>query len=282
MIRNSELAPLRDTVRARRLDGARIGFVPTMGNLHAGHMALVDHARRHADFVVVSIYVNPLQFSAGEDFSTYPRTMDADSAALGAAGVDLLFAPGDSLMYPRGMDDQTKVEVPGLSDILCGAGRPGHFRGVSTVVTRLFNMVLPDLAVFGKKDYQQLLVIRRMVEDLAMPVEIAGVDTVREPDGLAMSSRNQYLQLEQRRIAPELYKSIIQARSKITSKSAKLEEICDNSMQSLAKTGFAPEYFEIRRRGDLRPPAASDHELVILAAARLGAARLIDNVELDV
>lgn len=187
MIEVATVASLRDEVRGLRAARGRIAFVPTMGNLHDGHLSLIAEARRRADAVVASIYVNPLQFGPSEDYATYPRTPDADRVALARAGADLLFMPTDDAMYPRGPEAMTKVEVPGVSDILCGAFRPGHFRGVATVVNRLFNLVQPDLAVFGKKDYQQLLVIRLMVADLGLPVDIVGAETVREPDGLALA-----------------------------------------------------------------------------------------------
>lgn len=208
MIQIDTVEELRRQVRAWRAGRERIAFVPTMGNLHAGHVRLVEEARSRADRVVVSIFVNPLQFGPGEDFERYPRTLDADRKRLIGAGAELLFVPGVAEVYPRPPGEQTRVEVPGLSEILCGASRPGHFVGVATVVCKLFNMVQPDLALFGEKDYQQLMIIRRMVEDLALPVAILGVATVREADGLAMSSRNGYLTVEQRKIAPALQRSL--------------------------------------------------------------------------
>ncbi|MDH3870717.1 MAG: pantoate--beta-alanine ligase, partial [Gammaproteobacteria bacterium] len=195
MISARTAADLRARIREWRARGNRIAFVPTMGNLHAGHLRLVRHARAVADRVVASIFVNPMQFGPGEDFASYPRTLEADSAALMEADADLLFIPDIDVVYPRGPEQMTRVEVPALGDILCGASRPGHFSGVTTVVAKLFNLVQPDTAVFGEKDYQQLVIIRRMVKDLNMPVSIEGVATVREPDGLAMSSRNSYLQV---------------------------------------------------------------------------------------
>lgn len=276
------LGALRDAVAQFRQKGAKIVFVPTMGNLHAGHLALVDQAHRHGECVVASIYVNPLQFAANEDLSRYPRTPQPDLAALEQHGAHLVFTPDDALMYPAGLEQQTRVEVPGLSDILCGAHRPGHFRGVATVVNRLFNMVQPDFAVFGKKDYQQLLVIRRMVRDLAMPVTIISVDTVRAADGLALSSRNNYLDAAQRKLAPGLYHALCAARDKIVARSTKLREIESNSLQNLTEMGFTPEYFQICRQTDLQPAQPSDRELVILGAAKLGTTRLIDNLEVEV
>ncbi len=276
------LEDLRTTLAKVRQQGARIAFVPTMGNLHAGHLVLVDTAHRHAEYIVASIYINPMQFAAHEDLSTYPRTPDQDCDSLAERGTHLVFMPDDQTMYPHGLAQQTRIDVPGLSDILCGAGRPGHFRGVATVVNRLFNMVQPDVAVFGKKDYQQLLVIRRMVMDLAMPVEIIGVDTVRDKDGLALSSRNGYLNAEQRKKSPALYQSLLDARTRIEAKSAKFKEIERKSLQFLVDQGFAPEYFQICRQSDLVPAGPEDRALVILTAAKLGPARLIDNLELVV
>ena len=276
------LATLRGDIAQYRRRGVRIVFVPTMGNLHAGHLALVDEAQRCGERVVASIYVNPLQFAANEDLSRYPRTPDADRRELERHGVHLLFMPDDVTMYPVGLDQQTKVEVPELSDILCGAHRPGHFRGVTTVVSRLLNMVQPDTAVFGKKDYQQLVIIRRMVRDLAIPVKVVGVDIVRAKDGLALSSRNAYLDAGQRAVAPLLYQSLRRAQETIAARSMKFGEIERNSMQFLAEKGFEPEYFKICRRNDLSAPQTSDRELVILTAAKLGTTRLIDNLEVEI
>lgn len=279
MIIVETVAGLRREIAALRTQQKRIAFVPTMGNLHAGHLRLVEEARRLAHAVVVSIYVNPLQFGAGEDFAAYPRTPQEDEAALEAKAVDLLFMPGDREMYPRGLEAMTRVEVPGLSDILCGAYRPGHFRGVTTVVNRLFNLVQPDVAVFGKKDYQQWLIIRRMVDDLGMPVEIVGVETVREPDGLAMSSRNHYLSGTERRIAPRLYATLGTARDRLVAGAA-VAEVEALAAAELVAAGFRPDYVSVRRAEDLAEPGPADRRLVLLAAAWLGRARLIDNLEL--
>lgn len=210
-----QLNDLRNQVRAWRTAGERVGFVPTMGNLHEGHITLVREALQRVPRVVVSIFVNPLQFGPTEDLAAYPRTPEQDQARLAEAGCHLLFAPSVATMYPNGQAVQTRVEVPGLSDILCGASRPGHFIGVATVVCKLFNMVQPDLALFGEKDFQQLLVIRRMVADLAMPVEVSGVPIVREPDGLAMSSRNGYLSVGERAQAPSLYRTLTAAAQQL-------------------------------------------------------------------
>lgn len=280
MIIAETVAALRRALAELRAQRRRIAFVPTMGNLHAGHLRLVDEARRYAEAVVVSIYVNPLQFGPQEDFAAYPRTPAEDQALLAARDVELLFRPGDGEIYPRGLEAMTKVEVPGLSDILCGAFRPGHFRGVATVVNRLFNLVQPDVALFGKKDYQQWLIIRRMVEDLGMPVEIVGIETVREPDGLAMSSRNRYLSSAERRIAPRLYATLCAARDRLVAGGASVAEVEALAAAELTTAGFRPDYVSVRRAEDLAAPGPADQRLVILAAAWLGRARLIDNLEL--
>lgn len=255
-----------------------IGFVPTMGNLHQGHLSLVDHARRRCGAVVVSIYVNPLQFGENEDFGSYPRTWDTDRAALERLGAAAVFVPGEATMYPRGVAHQTRVIVPELGEILCGEFRPTHFQGVTTVVARLLNIVTPDVAVFGRKDYQQLVIIKRMVADLAMPVEIEGVDTARAGDGLALSSRNQYLSAEERAVAPGLYRVLRDCARRIEAGSD-IDESRRRGLEELVELGFRPDYLEVRRREDLSRPGPADRELVALAAARLGRARLIDNVE---
>jgi len=275
------LAGLRRQLRQWRQAGEDIGLVPTMGNLHDGHLELVRQARERCDRLVVSVFVNPLQFAAGEDFESYPRTLGADQQALRGLGVDLLFAPGVEEVYPRGEADHTRVEVPGISAILCGASRPGHFIGVATVVCKLLNMVQPDLAVFGEKDFQQLLVIRRMVEDLAMPVRILGVATVREADGLAMSSRNGYLSSAERRIAPRLYASLRQAAGTLRGGAQDYPEVERQGLEALRQAGFIPDYFVVRRSRDLAQPQAGERELVVLTAATLGRARLIDNLRVS-
>jgi pantoate--beta-alanine ligase len=279
MKRVHEVAPLRAQIADWRRQG-RVAFVPTMGNLHAGHLALIEEARRHADRVVSSVFVNPLQFGEGEDFEAYPRTLASDAAKLEQVDTDLLFAPPVEVIYPRPPAEQTRVEVPGLSDLLCGASRPGHFVGVATIVCKLFNLVQPDVAVFGKKDYQQLMVIRRMVEDLDLPVEIVGLDTVREDDGLAMSSRNAYLSAEERRQAPLLHQTLRRVAERISAGETDLEALTRQAEQTLEAGGFRPDYFAVRRARDLRRALEQDRELVILAAAFLGRARLIDNLEL--
>lgn len=281
MIECSTAAQLCDEIAARRTRGNRIGFVPTMGNLHAGHRRLMEEARRRADVLVVSIYVNPLQFGPKEDFAAYPRTPAEDRALLEDVGVDLLFAPEEREMYPRGRDRQTQVEVPELGDILCGAFRPGHFRGVTTVVARLFGLIRPDIAVFGKKDFQQLLIIRRMTADLCLPIEIVGVDTVREPDELAVSSRNRYLSAEERRRAPQLHAALARvARALAQGIPATQAEV--EAVVELETAGFRPDYVSVRRRADLAAPDGSDEFLVVLAAAWLGRTRLIDNLEFKI
>jgi pantoate--beta-alanine ligase len=261
--------------------GGNVAFVPTMGNLHAGHISLVKEARKIADRVVASIFVNPLQFGAGEDFENYPRTLERDSEMLIDEGTDLLFAPPVEVMYPKPQADQTRVEVPGLSELLCGACRPGHFVGVATVVCKLFNMVQPDIAVFGNKDYQQLMVIRRMVEDLAMPVAIVGVETMREADGLAMSSRNGYLGADERALAPMLYRTLSDLAARLGDGEDDFHRLEQEAAAVLDGAGFRTDYLAIRRASDLLDPAAGETELVILAAAYLGKARLIDNIEVS-
>jgi pantoate--beta-alanine ligase len=271
------VSDLRARVAAWRRAGERVGLVPTMGNLHEGHLELVKEVRPRVARTVASVFVNPMQFGAGEDFASYPRTLDADREKLAGERVDLLFAPSVDEVYPRGRVAQTRVEVPGISDILCGASRPGHFVGVATVVCKLFNMAQPDLAVFGEKDFQQLLVIRRMAADLCMPVEILGVPTVREPDGLAMSSRNGYLSVDDRRRAPRLY-AVLQQAAQALRDGEPVPGIERESAVLLQQAGFLPDYVEVRRAADLERPDRVDRDLVILAAARLGNARLIDNL----
>jgi len=272
------IAALRQQIAAWRRAGERIAFVPTMGNLHAGHLSLVARARELGERVVVSIFVNPLQFGEGEDLEAYPRTPEEDAAKLNAAGVALLFRPQEAEVYPRGRGGQTSVEVPGISDILCGASRPGHFRGVATVVAKLFNLVQPDVACFGEKDYQQLTVLRRMVADLNMPVELVGVPTMREADGLAMSSRNGYLTADERRIAPGLHRTLQQVAERLRAGERAWEALEADAREQLIGAGLRPDYVSIRRASDLELPENGDRSLVVLAAAFLGKARLIDNL----
>lgn len=271
------IGELKSTVREWRRQGVVTGFVPTMGNLHDGHLSLINVARSRADRVVASIFVNPLQFGDGEDYSGYPRTEERDKALLVDNGCDALFMPEVRELYPEGGVPVTIVEVPDLSNVLCGAHRPGHFRGVTTVVAKLFNLVEPDLAVFGEKDYQQLVIIRRMVEDLCFPVEVVGAPTGREADGLAMSSRNQYLTESQRQTAPALHRELLSAARALSEGERGFGEVCDQALAALWEEGFKPDYFEIRRASDLAEPGEADKQLVILVAARLGRARLIDN-----
>ncbi len=259
----------------------RVALVPTMGNLHEGHLTLVRRARESADHVVVSIFVNPLQFDRQKDLQSYPRTETKDLELLRSEGIDIAFTPSTGAIYPDSMDVHTRVEVPGISDIFCGASRPGHFVGVSTIVCKLFNMVQPQVAVFGKKDFQQLLIIRRMVDDLSMPVEIIGVDTVREADGLAMSSRNHYLDAQQRRIAPVLYQALKDTAEslRLGNKNYAVLELA--ATEKIAAAGLEPDYFSIRRSADLGEPQENERNLVILGAAFIGMARLIDNLEVS-
>lgn len=272
------LEPLREVIAS--LHG-KTALVPTMGNLHAGHLMLVRRARELADNVVVSVFINPLQFDREQDLQAYPRTEDHDLNLLQAEGVDLVFTPSADAIYPGSMDVHTRVEVPGISDVFCGASRPGHFVGVSTIVCKLFNMVQPQVAVFGKKDFQQLLIIRRMVNDLAMPVEIIGVDTVREADGLAMSSRNHYLDAQQRQIAPALYHALTDTEEslRLGNKDYAVLELA--ATEKIAAAGLEPDYFSIRRSSDLGEPKENEQNLVILGAAFIGMARLIDNLEVS-
>ena len=272
---------LRAAVARARGEGKRIAFVPTMGNLHSGHAALVTKAAQRADFVVASIFVNPLQFGPNEDLDKYPRTLVADQEKLLQAGCHLLFAPTADEMYPDGMGVQTRVSVPHLSEGLCGASRPGHFEGVATVVSKLFNMVQPDLAVFGQKDFQQLAVIRALVRDLNMPIQIIGEPTVRADDGLALSSRNGYLNAEQRAAAPAVYRTLNQLAEAIRQGRHDYPALIAEGQQALVAAGFKPDYLEVRQALNLRPATAEDRDLVILVAAVLGSTRLIDNLHLN-
>ncbi|HIP53555.1 MAG TPA: pantoate--beta-alanine ligase [Chromatiales bacterium] len=276
----TETTALRDRIAGWRKAGERIAFVPTMGNLHEGHLRLVQRAHELAPRRVVSIFVNPLQFGEGEDFGAYPRTLEADAEALRREGADLLYTPTVEGLYPRGQEAQTRVEVPGLSNILCGASRPGHFVGVATVVCKLFNLVQPDVAIFGEKDFQQLLVIRRMTEDLCLPVEIVGAETVREPDGLALSSRNGYLTPEERRIAPKLY-AVLRQIAEGVKKGEEIATLETLAEATLRQAGFVPDYLTVRTADDLAVPTPRDNQLVVLGAAWLGRARLIDNLKIQ-
>jgi len=276
------VAELRAHTKAWRLKDERIAFVPTMGNLHAGHLKLVQHAKAVAPRVVVSIFVNPMQFSADEDYESYPLTMGPDTEALMELDADLLFTPSVAEVYPGGVKHSTSVVVPGLNSILEGEHRPSHFNGVTTVVAKLFNIVQPDIAVFGEKDYQQLLIIKRMVCDLDMPVAIEAVETVREDDGLAMSSRNNYLQVAQRGIASQLYQALLDVKAAVEAGETDFQRVEGVATQRLAEAGLEPDYVSIRRQGDLEPPVAGDGQLVTLAAVRAVVTRLIDNLKISI
>jgi pantoate--beta-alanine ligase len=269
---------LRRHVNALRMRGVRTAFVPTMGNLHAGHLELVRQARLQAAHVSVSIFVNPAQFGPQEDYKNYPHTPELDHNALLGAGADLLFLPAVAEIYPQGPEQTTIVEVPDLNRVLEGEHRPTHFNGVTTVVAKLFNLVQPDVAFFGEKDYQQLLLIRRMVADLCMPIDIVGVATVREADGLAMSSRNGYLSPAERALAPRLYAILTEVKARVEGGGQELATIEQAALAELAAAGFRPDYVSVRRQSDLALPGPDDTALIALAAARLGPARLIDNI----
>ncbi len=269
---------LRERVRRWRHDGERVAFVPTMGNLHAGHGKLVTEARQRAQRVVVSVFVNPLQFGPNEDFASYPRTPEDDRRLLEELQVDLLFVPEVEDMYPHGQATTARVQVPELDSILCGAFRPGHFTGVATIVTKLLNLVQPDIALFGEKDFQQLMIIRRATEDLCLPIEIVGVATMREPDGLAMSSRNRYLSAADRAVSPTIFQTLERTRQQIESGSRNFEALERAGFEALKDAGFKPDYFSIRDAANLAAPSPQSAEVVILAAARIGRARLIDNM----
>lgn len=271
-------AELRQILKEWRREGQRVAFVPTMGNLHAGHGHLVREAGKRAERVVVSIFVNPLQFGPKEDFDRYPRTPEDDAALLESLNVDLIFSPSVPDMYPRGRNSSTLVDVPDLSGILCGEFRPGHFVGVATVVAMLLNLVQADYALFGEKDFQQLTIIRRMAEDLLIPTEIIGVPTIREADGLAMSSRNRYLTATERVIAPQLYATLSVARAALLAGRTDYDAIEAQGRTILASHGFRPDYFTVRDAITLQPPGPDTVDRVVLVAAWLGRARLLDNV----
>nr|WP_216668523.1 pantoate--beta-alanine ligase [Cronobacter sakazakii] len=268
---------LRQQIRRLRMEGKRIALVPTMGNLHDGHMKLVDEAKASADAVVVSIFVNPMQFDRADDLARYPRTLQKDCEKLNKRGADFVFAPTPEEVYPQGMSDQTYVDVPGLSTMLEGASRPGHFRGVSTVVSKLFNLVQPDVACFGEKDYQQLALIRKMTADMGYDIEIIGVPTVRAKDGLALSSRNGYLTSDQRKIAPGLSKVMNTMAEKLRAGERDLEAIIAAASEALSEKGFRPDDLQIRDADTLLALSPASQRAVILMAAWLGQARLIDN-----
>jgi len=274
------ITQLRETVSNARSQNLRVGFVPTMGNLHEGHLTLVKRAKEICDYAVVSVFVNPLQFGANEDLDKYPRTPERDAELLEGAGADLLFMPTVEEMYPGNLQVQTKVSVPDITTLLEGASRPGHFDGVSTVVTKLFNMVQPDAALFGEKDYQQLAVIRRMTADLCLPIDIIGVPTVRADDGLALSSRNGFLTPEQRAMAPAIHAALTAAKTALEQGRRDVAQIERETVETLQKAGFRPDYIHVRDGVTLRDVLPDSKSLVILAAASLGNTRLIDNVTL--
>ncbi|MGB5337420.1 MAG: pantoate--beta-alanine ligase [Woeseiaceae bacterium] len=273
---------LAEQIAEWRHNDEHVALVPTMGSLHAGHLALVELAREHAERVVVSIFVNPTQFGEGEDFDKYPRTLELDKRRLKTTAADLIFAPDVDTLYPFGIENATTVSVPGLTENFCGKSRPGHFDGVTTVVARLFAVVQPDVAIFGQKDYQQQLVIRRMTEDLGFPVSIITSKTVREDDGLAMSSRNVYLDDEQRATAAKLYEQLSSVGNELQNGRRNFDELASVAEQNLREAGFDVEYFAIRRALNLEIPDRDCDDLVVLAAAVLGEARLIDNVVVTV
>ncbi|HGU0381438.1 TPA: pantoate--beta-alanine ligase [Shigella flexneri 2a] len=268
---------LRQQIRRLRMEGKRVALVPTMGNLHNGHMKLVDEAKARADVVVVSIFVNPMQFDRPEDLARYPRTLQEDCEKLNKRKVDLVFAPSVKEIYPNGTETHTYVDVPGLSTMLEGASRPGHFRGVSTIVSKLFNLVQPDIACFGEKDFQQLALIRKMVADMGFDIEIVGVPIMRAKDGLALSSRNGYLTAEQRKIAPGLYKVLSSIADKLQAGERDLDEIITIAGQELNEKGFRADDIQIRDADTLLEVSETSKRAIILVAAWLGDARLIDN-----
>lgn len=271
---------LRSIVAQQRNNGQRIVFVPTMGNLHEGHISLVTEGLNQGDFVITSIFVNPMQFGANEDLDAYPRTLEQDQAKLFQAGNHLVFAPSANEIYPHGMDNQSKVIVPDITEHHCGASRPGHFTGVSTVVTMLFNMVQPDVAIFGQKDFQQLAVLRKMVKDLFMPIEIIGLPTARDADGLAKSSRNGYLSADERATAPKLHEVIQQTAERIRAGERNIDQLSREAEAQLSEHGFKPDYFNIVDSETLRPANETTQSITILVAAYLGQTRLIDNITL--
>lgn len=280
----TDITDLRAQVKTWRQQGFRIAFVPTMGNLHAGHISLVDEAHKHADKVIASIFINPMQFGENEDIDNYPRTMDNDQEKLLAAGTDLLFTPTPEVIYPKGLTKQSYVEVPNVSDGYCGESRPGHFRGVATVVCKLFNLVQPDIACFGLKDYQQVQVIQTMVDDLSMPIEIVPVATTREKNGLALSSRNGYLTAQEMAIAPTLQQNLQWLANEIKDGFTHQESIdfiglAKKAAKAIDEEGMKTDYIHVCHAQTLQPASEDDVELVILAAAHCGKARLIDNLQ---
>ncbi|AIX50284.1 MULTISPECIES: pantoate--beta-alanine ligase [Pantoea] len=275
------LPMLRREIRRWRQAGKRIALVPTMGNLHDGHLTLVDEARQRADVVVVSVFVNPMQFDRADDLARYPRTLQDDCEKLNRHGVDLVFAPAPQAIYPQGTENQTFVEVPVLSALLEGASRPGHFRGVATIVSKLFNLVQPDVACFGEKDFQQLAIIRKLVADMGFDIDIVGVPTVRAKDGLALSSRNGYLTADERRLAPGLSQVMQSMAERLSNGERHIDEIIEQANAALQEKGFRPDGLAICDASTLQPLTVESQRAVILMAAWLGNARLIDNQQVD-
>ncbi len=277
----ADVVELREQIKQLKREGRKVAFVPTMGNLHEGHLTLVREARKHADVVVVSIFVNPMQFERADDLANYPRTLEDDLSKLNGEGVEFVFTPTPEVMYPEGLDKQTSVEVPGLSTMLEGASRPGHFRGVATIVTKLFNIVQPDVACFGEKDFQQLAVIRQMTLDLCLDIEIIGVPTVREMDGLAMSSRNGLLTIDERQRAPVLARTMRWISSAIRGGRDDYASVIEDAEDQLRAADLQPDEIFIRDARTLQPVSAETTQVVILMSAFLGKARLIDNQTLE-
>ena len=274
----TDISSLRNEVQSWRQVGESVALVPTMGNLHKGHMNLFKLAHEHADRLIVSIFVNPTQFGPGDDYAEYPRTLDADARRLARCGADILFSPSTEEIYPEGCEQMTSVFVKRLSGMFCGVTRPEHFEGVTSIVCRLFNIVAPDVTVFGQKDYQQLVILRRMVSDLHIPVKIITGQTQREKSGLAMSSRNQYLSKEEQKAAPTIYSALADCRKQLLVGRRDFLSLEAEGLDRLQTAGLDPEFFAICKAADLLPPDAGSERLVILTGARLGAARLIDNV----
>ena len=278
----TEIRSLRSQIKAWRQAGLSVALVPTMGNLHRGHFSLVEKAKNLADKVVVSIFVNPMQFGANEDLDNYPRTLNEDKQGLAELGTDIVFTPSVETIYPNGLGAQSFVDVPDISLGYCGGSRPGHFRGVATVVTKLFNLVQPDYACFGEKDFQQLQVIKTMARDLSIPVEVIGVPTMREVSGLAMSSRNGYLSDDQKATATVLFKALNTCAEQLKSGEKDFAELEAAAKVSLEQAGLKPDYFEIAQRDTLKTATIEDTQFVILAAAYFGGVRLIDNIQVEI
>ena len=274
----TEISALRQQIKTWKQSGLTVAFVPTMGNLHQGHFSLIEKAKTVADKVVASIFVNPMQFGENEDLDAYPRTLEADSIGLAEHGCDILFSPSAKEVYPNGTQAETRVDVPSLVEHHCGESRPGHFIGVATVVTKLFNMVQPDTAIFGEKDFQQLAVIRKMTLDLCMPIRIIGVPISREPSGLARSSRNGYLSAEEKTTAARIYQTLLQCKKSLENGNKDFERLSKKAIESLESLGFKKDYFNIANPSTLENATLNDDKYVILVAAWLGSTRLIDNI----